>query len=374
MTPSAHTAKPLLVYLDSSDISILSNPESLKKPDLLQAREKLEKLVSAGSITIRYSLAHIMEALPLAKESAELGKLRLELIKKLCGNKVFLDPITIIHRELTREPLESVINDDGLWFPSMDKIWRTEVDELDEPPKNRADRRAARYQIKKGFASKDPNALELTNQFPIKKSATLDMFSKYGAGSSFGTALQQSTKDLDFLFRWHMKNWSTSTKFSLAVREAGEGLKKIISDGSKQVRQQYEHLILEKANQIYISEKLGVLAKEIADQAPRDFITSLAEDLAPPASEPDIEKSPSTTAFAKVGAQIFLASLAATKNSRKPRHSDLGDLIHAVYLPYVDIFSADGATSDYIRKAQVNSNAMIVTGIPALISKIESVL
>lgn len=375
MTKLFFKKKPILVYLDSSDISNLSNPESIKDANVLLARQKLTAWVKSGEIIIRYSLAHIMEALPISKEAAELGKLRLELIKLLCGDKVFLDPLTIFLNELNGKPLQSVINDSGCWFPALDEPWSEEADKPDESLSNRAERRKARAFVKKNnFIARDPEAKRITQQFPIKKSAVLDMFSGSGSRISIGKAIQSSTKDLDFLFRWYIANWNGSTEFTLAVRKAGEEFSGILAEGSKQVKKEYERLILQKNELVYVNEQLGVLAKTIAEQAPRGIVAALTEGSLSPSVEANFQTSPSITSFANVGAQIFLASVASTKNARKPRRSDFGDLIHVIYLPYVDVFSADGATSDYIRKAQVKTNAAIVTGLHTLITKIESTL
>ena len=375
MTKLVLRTRPLLVYLDSSDISNLSNPESLKDNDVLLARQKLLAWIKSGDIVVRYSLAHIMEALPISKEAAELGKLRIELIKLLCGDKVFLDPITIFLNELNGTPLESVLNDSGCWFPAMDELWSEETDKPGDPPKNRSERRRAKSLAKKNyFIASNPEAVKFVQEFPIKKSAVLDMIFGSGSQNPIGKAIQSSTKDLDFLFKWYMSNWDGSTAFTLATRKAGEEFSGILAEGSKQVKEEYEKLVQEKNELAYINEQLGTLARKIAEQAPREIVAALTEGSLPPTVEANFETLPSVTSFSNVGAQIFLASVASTKNARKPRRSDFGDLIHVIYLPYVDVFSADGATSDYIRKANVKTNAAIVTGLPALITKIQSVL
>lgn len=78
---------PIRVYLDSSDFSNFSRPTEKNAASIQTLRSKLLNWVENGDIEIRYSMAHIMEAVPVDLDTAELGRLRLNCIKELCGKK-----------------------------------------------------------------------------------------------------------------------------------------------------------------------------------------------------------------------------------------------------------------------------------------------
>ncbi len=66
-----------------------------------------------------------------------------------------------------------------------------------------------------------------------------------------------------------------------------------------------------------------------------------------------------------------MTSVVAVKNTRKPRASDFGDLVHSMYLPYVDIFRADGATASALQSANIGTTAKIVTSLDKLVEEVE---
>ncbi|NWA42538.1 hypothetical protein HX871_26395 [Pseudomonas reactans] len=366
------------VYLDSSDFSNLSRAQGKDGHAMSQIKSKLLHWVNSGKIEIRYSMAHIMEAVPVDIASAEFGQLRLSCIKQLCGTKVFMDPISLIINELSGTVTSGVLNDRGHWLPNLAELWKddTSNDQSTEPPKNRQQRRADKAKTKKALATDNTLVRDITREFPIKQSKTLEMLSAQDFTSALAIAMQDSVNDLDFLSNWYVKNWNTSTQFSTSLRTAGKGLNHLLTESSAELKTLHDELVATGASASEVNKRLTALAKQLADKAPQDFIDALSEGHIPANSlvTASPEGSPSMYVASKFIAQMFLSSVVSTKNTRKARDSDLGDLIHTLYIPYVDFFRADLATANALKNAQIKCKAKVVTSLEDLISNIESAL
>lgn len=125
-----------------------------------------------------------------------------------------------------------------------------------------------------------------------------------------------------------------------------------------------------------IQKHLTIYAKELADNVSQEMIDSLSKGRTSPESKvmANLESTPSLYVFSKLMAQIFLSSVVAVKNTRKARDSDMGDLIHSMYIPYVDIFRADLATANGLRNAKLSTKTKIVTSLDELVVELESLV
>jgi len=371
---------PIRVYLDSSDFSNLSCPTMDDTNSSQAFRSKLLDWVRDGYIEIRYSMAHIMEAVPVDLNTAERGRLRLNCIRELCGEKVFVDPITLVTQELSGSHSIPLMNDDGRWFPGMAALWADEVvDENDialELPKNRKQRRIEESKTKKAAAKLKGELQDFLKEYPIKKVSAISMFSKQRSGEAVANALQSSVSDLNFLCDWYIENWSRSTEYSKAVRGAGKGLSSLLTDASNEIKALHQDLVNEGTSSSEAQKQLMTHAKEVANRASQEMINSLSKgrlstELMVVAS---LKTTPSMYVFSKLLAQIFLSSVVAVKNTRKARDSDLGDLVHSMYIPYVDVFRADLATASALRNAKLDAGTKIVTSMDGLMVELESLI
>ncbi|WP_245145143.1 hypothetical protein [Pseudomonas sp. RGM2987] len=365
---------PIRVYLDSSDFSNFSDPRE-DAASLKVLRNKLLSWVEAGDIEIRYSMAHIMEAVPIDLDIPGLGRRRLNCIKELCGKKVFADPITLVSQELSGSNKVPLVNNEGHWFPSAGAIWDDETEGTPDPPKSRQQRRFEISKLKKSKANMD-EVQEFLREYPVKKRNALAMFSKPRSGEAVANALQNSVKDLGFLYDWYIENWSRSTEYSKAVRGAGKELSDLLTTAASEIKALHLTLMNSGVSGSEVQKQLMNHAKELADKASQDMIDSLSEGRVSPELKvkANLESTPSLYVFSKLLAQIFLSSAVAVKNTRKARDSDLGDLVHSMYVPYVDIFRADLATASALHKAQLGSNTRIVTSLEQLVVELESMV
>lgn len=150
--------KPILIYLDSSDYSRLSDPRHAQDPQLQRVKECLIESVRNGTVEVRYSVIHIVEACHRKPSSHGLAKLRAELMRELSGLRVmkFFSGVcadeVAVHQSGRLPSTRIGIDDDGKWHPEIrglgndiqNAILDAVKDAIMAVPQTRSERRRAR--------------------------------------------------------------------------------------------------------------------------------------------------------------------------------------------------------------------------------------
>ncbi len=120
---------PVRVYLDSSDISNLSDPDKLAaNPSMQEARKEIIDFGQRGVAEFRFSFFHIVELAHLDPEHKPKAEARVQLVKLLCGNHAYLHPEKLRRfealslardgkPETTRGAKARAYVDDASWLP-----------------------------------------------------------------------------------------------------------------------------------------------------------------------------------------------------------------------------------------------------------------
>lgn len=366
-------SNPLSIYLDSSDFSYLSNPVGDQEKKFA-IKNKLKVWVDAGKIEIRYSMTHIMEALPTQERAVELGRQRLSCIQELCGKKVLLDQITLITNEFSPQKQQSVVNDNGCWFPLLEFL--DELSDQDEKAAtlNRKERRILAAELRKSKGDLDfaREREKLMEQFPITRSGASKILRNPNNSMVLKNVMIESLSDLPNLFSWHEEHWQMQTEFSNILRESGVGIRDIFNDAARELKAYYEEQqVLGEADKV-VDQKIKGFLQNLKSNALRDLVESLSEELAPPLEPFAIGKD--TTPMLLILSNLMMhhiqSSVIPRQRSRAPKSSDLGDVMHALYLPYVDFFRADAATAHAIASQRFGFDAQIVTSLDELIHEV----
>lgn len=366
-------SNPLSIYLDSSDFSYLSNPvgEQEKK---LAIKSKLKDWVDAGKVEIRYSMTHIMEALPTEERAMELGRQRLSCIQELCGKKVLLDQITLIADELSSQKKQNVLNDDGCWFPLL--AFSDDFFDQDEKAVtfNRKERRllAAELRKSKGDFDLAREQEKLIEQFPVTRSGASKIVHNPNNSVVFHNVMVESLSDLPNLFSWHEEHWQMQTEFSNILRESGVGIRDVFIDAASELKAYYQkQQVLGEPDKV-VDQKMKAFLENLKSDALRDLVGSLSDELVPPLEPVTIgkETTPMLFILSSLMMHHIQSSVIPRQRSRSPKSSDLGDVMHALYLPYVDFFRADAATAHAITSQRFGFDAQIVTSLDELIREV----
>lgn len=364
---------PLSIYLDSSDFSYLSDPVGDQEKKLA-IKNKLKRWVDTKKIDIRYSITHIMEALPTQEQAMELGRQRLSCMQELCGKKVLLDQITLIADELSLQKKQTVVNDDGCWFPLLAFI--DEFSDQDEKTVtlNRKERRllAAELRKSKGDLDLAREQEKIIEQFPITRSSASKILHNPNNSVLLRNVMIESLSDLPNLFSWHEKHWQVQTEFSNILRESGIGIRDIFVNAAAKLKEYYQELrVLGEPDKV-VDQKIKVFLEKLKSDALRDLVESLNDELAPPLEPIAIGKDTTPMLLILSGLMMYhvQSSVIPRQHSRAPKSSDLGDVMHALYLPYVDFFRADAATAHAIASQNFGFDARIVTSLDELIHEV----
>jgi hypothetical protein len=372
--------RPVTVYLDTSDYSGLAEvgftAKGEKYKDSLAA---LLRLRDSGKVVFRYSLVHLMEFLKSESSTIETSVRKAEVMTRLSGTKVFRCPWEVWDREfsLLLGDLDEecvAISDEGEWYPTniqlgdgddLDYMWR-EMEAIapglmeNGRPKMEFIR-AVREDFDEGFlqqqvpVANDFNSKEFVLSMLMGRLRPGEVIKKAMAGFAepnlFISHYFKEMPDAKALFRQfgqlEEKLYAQIQSMQGFVRSLGEV-------GDERIRGEMKKYLLKDSRWPYLgkgAEDPGTTAK-------------IAQGNAHPVLK-------SISAHIMIFNSYFAHNFTPNASLRQAKLSDVGDLLHATYLPYADIFRTDGYFGDLIRKHGEKFGAQVVSSFDKLIPAIE---
>lgn len=389
--------RPLQVYLDSSDFSSLSISSNIL-PAHAQIQNYLIARQSEGRIQLRFGEPHVLEAAPLDEESISMATARLQIIELLCGKNCLISPSDLLHRETNnyRDGMQAkqvtVLRNDGIWCPEheqfdslflpFENLIEEDLAKL-EPSERKRMELNGEYSLlfyKKYIPIFRAFHKNLSTKFPLSKS-TIAVLEKYFRGKTKKEdalkAVRSSFTDLDEFARWYAKNWATAVDFSHLLRNIGSYFQDQLKESQLLISGLIQESLAfgesqEKVERTIMSsfnETLGERNDRPNNTATNDneLTNESMKILDPWLTQPGL-MTVNTLA-------MYIARRSITgKSPRKSKRSDFGDIYHAIYLPYVDIFRADAFTASVIKECKLPINSTAVDSFLDLPSKIELAL
>jgi hypothetical protein len=386
---------PKLVYLDSSDFSDLSSP-SLSEDSRI-VLEALRKGHTDGTALYYFSLIHLSEAVHANTAYKESAVRRARLIAELCGSNALRFPNDIFSLELRkvlsgathgRLSLSELLSPPSEWFgfrlgPDLHN-WRKKID-------IEFDKRIAhlpRHERRK-----------VKSQMPFsKKSGREQWRTLYDSMPPHSlTEFPFDLLDRDFVIRWMLRE-KTDQEFS-------EQLTRILSNPTSMIQHVLDstgeratiyEIVRNEGHEIqqameirlrtYIDRLMNIIgpeattlpmAKLFREAIPkallyRSVIEGYSDRNVPELSDnrvvSTIRMCPALSVFAKL--YINFAYSLFESNWQRRKHgvpdviagkpSDFGDLMHAAYAPYMDLFRCDKYFGSLLRQ-DPSVSARIVT-------------
>ena len=389
-------SKPLIVYLDSSDYSIFSD-DSKRSPEIIKIESQLLKLRDENKIELRFSHINVIEAAPTKPEDKLSSLKRLQTIKKFCGQKCLASYVLILENEIeflrkqkTISVQFNVLNENGIWFPDFADIkeFSCIAEDIKEEISKIPDRKKRRIAERKFFnangsvknasaflkGSAESFAENICSKYPIlEKDAKLaaESYFRNGSMTKFIQSFSKSLSNLEILSDWYALSWDDATQLSSFLREIGEDL--LISLGQLRDKsiELTNHYKLEGLNDTQIKNKMNESFDGLLNSLPNSILNRLNKNHASISNQVNWNLCPSL--FTITTLSVHLAKLNSL-TKRKPKTSDLGDILHASYLPYVDIFRADANTTSIIEQAKLPFKTRVVSKLIDLPSDIENLL
>lgn len=385
--------EPLIIYLDSSDISNLSD-ETKRTRELVEIEKELFSLKEEGLIEFRFSHVHVIEAAPTEPQYVDLANKRFSYIKKLCGYKCFVTPIEIIKTEVLRlgainEPCIDILNDEGFWFPSID-IEDGFIDFVSEfrqriaAEPNRKNRRKLERKFfepngdfttfaKKSVKDAAPAFVqELCSKYPLQQEkikTANKVFLETGSAKSLFDEAKKSLADMESIGDWYAKQWDLLIPNSSYLREIGMNLKEHLSGFNESLRSSNEKLRSLTLTDSEISRMIEENFSKLSKSLPLSIVEKVAKDQQIELSkDPNWELTPSLLSMTYTYVSLVKSIV---QSGQKPRVSDFGDVYHASFIPHADFFRADGAVASAITKAKMPLKTVIVSKLENLPEQIK---
>lgn len=392
--------RPFQVYLDSSDFSVLSD-SSKRTQEIITLESQLITWRNAGLIEIRFAYPHLIEAAPIAPQHIEAARCRAQKIAELCQgkalaaqDKIFAAEIKTLIGELVKPGY--VFMDDGDWLPDLsDNL--TYSDELFDHAKqiqktvaemglNRADTRKALKQFITADGKLRPLGKKLLNQsipetvaaicekYPLDEEAVLQFTRNYLTGTRHRSAydvLFSSFRNLPNFIEWFARHYEKVNPTVAWLRESGDATRRSLLES----RQTVESIFSTQIELGISNDTISAIAKKniaaIINGLPKTLLPRLAEECGhfelPTMELCDLpEKAPSLFTAISVMGGIVRKTLQPVENERPPKISDVGDVIHSLYLPHVDFFRTDRFAASVIQEIKLPFSTTIVGNLPQL--------
>ncbi|WP_439557270.1 hypothetical protein [Dyadobacter sp.] len=370
--------KPLVVYLDTHDYSKLYSDKSAEMQNI--ANYLFDK-VDSGEIIIPYSYFIVAELLTAFTEEYRTDRLqRVGILKRLCGSNTFrfIDADSF---------MEGTLSDSGNWYPKFE-AWEYLKKGLDEQTEHLLNSLPIGLSMKIDKKNPWPQLFRIAPQLissisqvakllPVPKSfCDSHLLVRYLKGEVSEAFMRQETAtiltDLNLFFTFWFENEMNKNVSLLheLIRTAGNPYLNLAND------------------LVALSQEANNRLDQINALAQADFIAvkSLKKELKVVRStlnnfqklDIDFVKSfiPDKSIFDRLpqdfGDTILKYAIGVAKGPRKTIESDTGDLMHACYIPFCDVWRGDVKFCNLLIGQKVNGYQKIVRYLPDLPGVIEN--
>lgn len=416
--PPARRPRRLQVYLDSSDFSDLSNPRKLS-PQLNAVLDELLRIAGSEQVDFRFSMAHVCEAAPIDQDAVDAAERRARLMHRLCGSNTLATIEEIQDSETKPAQSFSALTQDR-WYPPLDdllpkfpvKDMKLRIrEELKSTGCTRAERRRRERQIfRKDTWSRDAqrtfvalmpsNAQELLQVLPLSSQEMQALMSYLRGGSGREIAIKGCRRVLAnpvwFMSRyaedpekmrgvtdWFRKGGSNFVSnmgtavarahdFFASRVEADKKTEAIIAAaGNSELREQLA--LQHRRAQQSLDSRIQNDRKRQEESILRTVTGHTKEAGSKLTFEQLQENYPGHAAMLAAG--MHATRRATDQASPRPlQDSDFGDVMHAVYAPYVDIYRTDAFMADGIEKMLRKRGTKVVRNLLRLPDEIRASL
>lgn len=381
-----------IVYLDSSDYSVLSDP-ARETAEVRDIREQLLAWVRAGSVDFRYSQVHISEMTPTREDKIKEAVLRVGLLCKLCGPSCLIGYWEVLQLERLRlerkDPnFGTVFSNRGEWFTGIDETVSKMLEELSNAKSgivdtlkkittSRAHLRASEKLINEHV---QPVIATLERDMPLRPGSG-QVFGRYMMGKApereLRKALDAAFREPVLMIRWLHKNFESMGPALSFLRGPSTGFHSDMTN----LRTWVSNLREMRPAEHFASSVAGIdeiSSDDILIAALRQSQSIFGVPIPHTADDSvdlDVLQScaPGLLTALRTSIQVSLAGTTAG-TPRKPLGSDFLDVFHTFYAPYVHVFRADRYMAPIVQKSLGTSATQVVGSITDVIPAIERLL
>jgi hypothetical protein len=387
---SKFTGRPIQIYLDSADFSNLAD----EKGDRLASARRLDVFARAKEARIvefRFSGAIVAEAAPLQLEHLKAGTDRIRLVANLCNRLCLRATPDVMRRELlktsggTADPI--AWSDVGDWVPHVDlseELVRARSDlehQISRLPRGFRsrfyDRDSSRLKNLRSLSHGDASSLSaLLEKYPVSENVLPILFGfleRRGTAKSVERRFFDGFSDLNRVARLFEANFERATGLMTWVRQGGS---------QHVARMQNLKISLVQASvdsksraQVLSEQVFAQLARYLpgGDGPAQGWLEPEDKYISFESIDDLIRNAPTVCTMIWSIAEMMNRGT-ADKFAVRPKASDMGDLFHALYIPYVDVFRCDKAMAETFKPAGKVYGTWICDSLECLVTRLESML
>jgi hypothetical protein len=396
--------RPVTVYLDSSDFSLLSDPRR-DSPQTKTVLNDLLRLKEARRAVFFFSGIHLSEMAPTNTDFAEAATRRADLLVQLCDRNALISQDRLLMAELEQAvgaPNAAVVphSEVGEWYPTgaLDfnpltplEMGKNVEEAIVETTTNRETRRAARRKalragkprlklqtsIVEGFRRGPLD--DLLKSLPMKPedARTISNFLVgYASRDQAVRAFEESLRDPRWMMQWFEHNHTSLYPFIKWTREAGlplvGDLENLIRVAA-QMRYAAANSGQSVTEDMFSAKKWASLQDGILLNVANRLITNWFDK---PTTVVDVKSLDTSCPGLSVAVRSLHAAswASASQTPRQPKLSDFPDAMHATYAPYVDIFRADSFMAPHIAKFANRFQTRVVARLVELPNAIQDLV
>ncbi|MDR7098605.1 hypothetical protein J2X04_000952 [Lysobacter niabensis] len=393
------TARPVNVYLDSSDFSHLSDPRA---PAILQqTRDRLLELAQHPRVKFVFSGAHLSEMAPLEARYADAAARRTDLLVSLCKRRCLISFDRLMSAEIqtlinrSSEPVDA-ISGDGNWFPDIGQIVtpaqaidavKALDDKANELGLSRKERRAlqSRTTRRGKFRSAALDALgngnmdEILKVYPMRREDA-EVIMQYVVGKVSARradqAFLESLRDPRWMMRWFREHHDRLGVVGDWVRGPARKLTTQMVSVAGAAARALQHERVTGKNPL--GDQLTTLGwQRSQDELLLTVINRVALAVSTGASK--FTDAGTVDNYCPGIAMCIRVTHSSLRNSigntaREPKPNDFVDAIHSMYAPYVDVFRGDRYMSPIVSLHASKYGTKVVAKLEEAPAAIESAL
>lgn len=394
-------ATPLVVYLDSSDFSVMSDPRGASAPET--TRRRCTAWAESGAVQFVFSGIHLMEMSPTTAAFASAAAARADVMIDLCRRNALISIDRLIGAELDhlRDPsalMPATISQDGHWYPEWGNLaspvrWAEASKEVHLNAKAHGLNRQQRRLLKRAlFNEGKPTALtnrlladrqdpfdmtELLEQYPMREQdaqVLLQYVIGQATAEEANEAFYESLRDPRWMMRWFAQHHSQLSPFVRGLRDSANALLGPVEELATTVHRMRE--TLESAASSHRPDLLTAsgwarFQDETLLSVTRRFIQVLRPENTDHFTVQDVDRHCPAVSFFVRTLHSAIRDV-TTETPRRPKASDFADGVHAMYAPYVDIFRSDAYMAGHLNRASTSRRTTIVPRLDQLVSTIET--
>jgi ketosteroid isomerase-like protein len=397
--------RPVQVYLDSNDYSTLSDPRTADRTEAQETLRYLRHATREGTIDIRFSIVHIVEACHRGDASKPLAVARVKLIAELSGPRVMRHPGDIVADEVAAsrragtEVVEASDNN-GRWFPRLPSLGRdvrraveAGIQEgTDSVALNRKARRATRRlvgtrerpgPVRRSAFGDAASTAALCERYGMSERFVKErLFTQFTSGRTSDIQLASLVESEVFEPVRLVEHYLDRLERNRGIRNSVRSLGERMIDGVQKLRDTLDDL---RRSTSHTETKSFDEARAGIRTTMADFRRSIIEAAMRAADMPEASATPpwlqaapgerfmGVDALASVVEEWLVGVVGGAKHSRVPLVSDAGDLLHAFYIPYVDVWRGDRYARHAVRHAARLRGTEIAPSLGALVDCVERV-